>query len=122
MSSTDAAEVDTFGSSDHDGHHDSGSFGTDEVHEGLSDKQYVVVALILAVITAAEVSLTYIDMPHWLFMTGLLALMAIKFFTVILYFMHLKFDNSLFGTLFYMGLGLALFVYIGTLLMFHFFV
>ena len=33
--------------------------------------------------------------------------MAIKFFTVILYFMHLKFDNRLFGVLFYIGCSLA---------------
>ena len=40
------------------GHHDSGSFGHDEVHEGLKDRQYIIVALILAVITAVEVALT----------------------------------------------------------------
>ena len=39
--------------------------------------------------------------------------MAVKFFTVVLFFMHIKFDNKIFGRLFYIGLGLAVFVYIG---------
>lgn len=102
------------------GHHDSGSFGTDEVHEGLSDRQYIVVALILAVITGLEVSLTYIDVGP-VFLPALLIMMAIKFFTVVLYFMHIKFDNKLFGWLFYTGLGLAVFVYVVALFTFHFF-
>ena len=48
-------------------------------------------------------------------------MMAIKFFTVVLYFMHLKFDNRLFGMLFYTGLFLAIGVYSAALLTFHFF-
>ena len=102
------------------GHHDSGSFGREEVHEGLSDKQYIVVALVLAAITALEVSLTYVDVGP-LFLPALLILMAIKFFTVVLYFMHIKFDNKLFGWLFYTGLALAVFVYVTALFTFHFF-
>jgi len=102
------------------GHHDSGSFGHDEVHAGLTDMQYIVVAAILAVITGLEVSLTYIDIGV-LFLPVLLILMAVKFFTVVLYFMHLKFDNKLFTALFYTGLGLALFVYTVALFTFHFF-
>ena len=47
--------------------------------------------------------------------------MAIKFFTVVLYFMHLKFDNQLFTALFYMGLGLAVFVYTVAMFTFHVF-
>ena len=101
------------------GHYDSGSFGHEE-HHGLTDMQYVAVAAILAVITGLEVSLTYIDIGA-LFLPVLLVLMAIKFFTVVLYFMHLRFDNRLFTVLFYLGLSLAVFVYTGALLMFHFF-
>ena len=57
-----------------------------------------------------------------LFLPLLLILMAIKFFTVVLYFMHLRFDNELFRRLFYTGLFLAVVVYIVALLTFHFFV
>lgn len=101
------------------GEHDSGASGHEERH-GLTDMQYVVVAAILAAITALEVSLTYIDIGA-LFLPVLLVLMAIKFFTVVLYFMHLKFDNRLFTVLFYLGLSLAVFVYTVALFTFHFF-
>lgn len=100
-------------------HHDSGSFGHEE-HHGLTDMQYVGVAAILALITGLEVSLTYIDIGA-LFLPVLLVLMVIKFFSVVLYFMHLKFDNRMFTVLFYMGLGLAVFVYTVALFTFHFF-
>jgi cytochrome c oxidase subunit 4 len=104
------------------GHHDSGSFGHEEVHTGLADKQYIYVALILAVITGIEVALTYATaLPHLVFMVSLLTLMAVKFFTVVLFFMHIKFDNPIFGRLFYIGLGLAVFVYVVALFTFHFF-
>ena len=104
------------------GHHDSGSFGHDEVHEGLKDSQYIIVALILAGITAVEVALTYATaLPHLVFMVSLLTLMAVKFFTVVLFFMHIRYDAKIFGRLFYIGLGLAVFVYMVALFTFHFF-
>lgn len=101
------------------GHHGTGAEGHEERH-GLTDMQYVGVAAILAVITGLEVSISYIDIGA-LFLPVLLTLMVIKFFAVVLYFMHLKFDNRLFKVLFYLGLGLAAFVYSAALLTFHFF-
>jgi hypothetical protein len=47
--------------------------------------------------------------------------MVVKFFTVVLVFMHVKYDNKIFGRLFYIGLGLASFVYLVALLTFRFF-
>jgi cytochrome c oxidase subunit 4 len=47
--------------------------------------------------------------------------MAVKFFTVVLFFMHIKYDAKIFGRLFYIGLGLAVFVYVVALFTFHFF-
>ena len=95
------------------------------VHEGethWSDMQYVQLALGLAVITGLEVMLTYIrDDLGGFFLPTLLILMAIKFFAVVLYFMHLKFDNRLFSMLFYTGLFLAIGVYCTALLTFKFF-
>jgi cytochrome c oxidase subunit 4 len=84
------------------------------------DNRYIVIALILAVITGAEVALTYIDVGP-VFIPALLILMVIKFFTVVMYFMHLRFDARIFSVLFYAGLGLAVFVYIVALATFHFF-
>ena len=84
------------------------------------DSYYVIVALILAAITALETSTYWVDFGP-LFMPALLTMMTIKFFMVVLLFMHLKFDNRLFGVLFYTGLGLAVFVYLVALATFNFF-
>jgi len=89
-------------------------------HHGASDKQYVIIALILAALTAIEVSTYYVDFGP-LFMPTLFVLMTVKFIVVASYFMHLKFDNKLFSYLFYSGLILALTVYIGALSTFKFF-
>jgi cytochrome c oxidase subunit 4 len=97
------------------GHHDDGG-----VHQGYSDMQYVVVALILAVITAVEVAISYIDIGPF-FLPLLLILMAVKFIVVIRLFMHLKFDSKLFSWMFFAGLFLAVGVYVAMLGAFHFF-
>jgi cytochrome c oxidase subunit 4 len=55
-------------------------------------------------------------------MPALLIMMVVKFVMVVSYFMHLKFDNKLFSFLFYVGLGLALFVYFVALATFKFFI
>ncbi len=56
-----------------------------------------------------------------MFLPALLILMMIKFFAVVMYFMHLRFDNRLFSLMFYMGLGLAFGVYMIALFTFKFF-
>ena len=79
-------------------------------HEhGMSDAGYIKIALILAAITALEVSTYYVDFGP-LFMPSLMIMMVVKFVMVVSYFMHLKFDSKIFSFLFYTGLGLALFV------------
>jgi cytochrome c oxidase subunit 4 len=87
---------------------------------GLSTAGYVRIALILAAITALEVSTYYVDFG-WLFMPALMIMMVIKFVMVVSYFMHLKFDNKLFSWLFYTGLFLAVGVYCAALATFKFF-
>jgi cytochrome c oxidase subunit 4 len=87
---------------------------------GLSTAGYVRIALILAAITALEVSTYYVDFG-WLFMPALMIMMVIKFVMVVSYFMHLKFDNKLFSWLFYTGLILAVGVYCAALATFKFF-
>jgi cytochrome c oxidase subunit IV len=95
--------------------------GHDDQHHW-TDLQYVQLALGLAIITALEVLLSYTkDSVGGFFMPALLIMMAIKFFAVVFYFMHLKFDNRLFGLLFYTGLLLAVGVYCAALLTFQFF-
>ena len=94
--------------------------GASAAHDHMSDNRYIVIALILGVITAGEVAASYLDLGP-VFIPLLLSLMAIKFFIVASFFMHLRFDNRLFSMLFYLGIALALVVYGGALLTFRFF-
>jgi cytochrome c oxidase subunit 4 len=85
-------------------------------------REYVVVAIILAVATAAEVGLYYMGLPHPL-LVGLLAFFAlIKFALVVLWFMHLRFDSRIFRRFFVTGLILAISVYTIVLFTFRVFI
>ena len=94
---------------------------THDAEHGMSNAGYVRIALILAAITALEVSTYYVDFGPF-FMPSLMIMMVIKFLMVVSYFMHLKFDNRLFSWLFYAGLILAITVYVIALSTFKFFV
>lgn len=94
---------------------------THEAEHGMSNAGYVRIALILAAITALEVSTYYVDFGPF-FMPALMIMMVVKFLMVVSYFMHLKFDNRLFSWLFYAGLVLAITVYVIALSTFKFFV
>ncbi|MCH9836877.1 MAG: hypothetical protein GKR86_02020 [Ilumatobacter sp.] len=103
------------------GHHaDAGHDGEHGPHDAVSDNRYIVIAVILAVITAAEVAASYIDLGA-VFIPLLLFMMAVKFFIVASFFMHLRFDNRVFTWLFYTGVVLAVVVYVIALLTFRFF-
>ena len=96
----------------------------DDTHQehGLSDIGYVKIAIALAIVTAIEVALSYTqDQLGALFLPLLLILMGIKFFSVVLYFMNLKFDNRLFSLMFYIGIVLAVGCYCVALASMHFF-
>jgi caa(3)-type oxidase subunit IV len=86
-------------------------------------REYVAVAAFLAVLTALEVA-TYLspkDLQHtWYFAVGLCVLMSIKFVTVTLFFMHLKFDKRFLTVVFYSALVLAVLVYLAVLTAFRF--
>ena len=107
---------------EHDGDHNMPhAEGHADTHgHGLTDIGYVKVALVLALLTALEVTLTYVDIGA-AFLPVLLILMAVKFVTVVSYFMHLKFDSRIFSWLFYSGLILAVLVYAAALSTFQFF-
>jgi cytochrome c oxidase subunit IV len=88
-------------------------------HAHKPDSWYVKIAIILAVITGFEVMLKYVSIGS-LFLPVLFILMAIKFVMVVLFFMHLRFDSKWFNMAFWLGLGLAVFVYCGALATFKF--
>ncbi len=77
-------------------------------------RDYVRIALVLAVLTALEISTYYVDFGP-LGIPMLIVLMTIKFVMVANLFMHLKFDNRMYTRMLYGGLGLALGLYALTL-------
>jgi cytochrome c oxidase subunit 4 len=81
-------------------------------------RQYVSVAIVLAIATALEVGLYYLDLPHALFATLLLFFAVLKFSLVALWFMHLRFDSGIFRRLFVTGIILAITVYLIVLTIF----
>jgi len=62
---------------------------------------YVAVGIILTVITAIEVAVFYLDIAGSLMMPILIGLSVIKFWMVVAFFMHLKYDHKLFTVFFY---------------------
>ena len=74
-------------------------------------REYVKVAVVLAVVTLAEVGLYYMDLPDGLLIGLLLFFSLIKFALVALWFMHLRFDSRVFRRFFVTGIILALIIF-----------
>ena len=81
-------------------------------------RDYWLIALILGVITAAEVSVTYVDALDSVVAPMLIAMSVAKFAIVVGYFMHLKYEKSLFRNLFLIGLIAAPVLFGAVLFMF----
>ena len=100
----------------------------DEAHDDHhpSDWEYIKVAIILAVVTAAEVA-TYFESvftffeTRWILLTSLFTMMIFKGWLVARVFMHLKQDKPVLQQSFFAGVLLATAVYIVTLLAFNVF-
>lgn len=82
---------------------------------------YITIATILAVITAIEVAVFYIDVLEPAFLAIFLVLSAAKFALVAMFYMHLKFDSILFSRFFVGGLLLAAAVLVSLLALFRVF-
>ena len=70
-------------------------------------RDYVRIGVVLAVLTALEIATSYIDIPRYMMMGGLIGMAVLKFGLVVSWYMHLKFDSKLFKRLFAFGLMLA---------------
>jgi cytochrome c oxidase subunit 4 len=81
-------------------------------------RNYVTIAVILAVITVFEVAIYYVDAVRSLLVPMLIAFAFLKFVLVVSWFMHLRFDSKLFRRLFVTGLVLAVVVFLVVLLNF----
>ena len=86
---------------------------------GLAPRQYVLIGLILTVITAVELWVSYAeDFFGEMLVPVLFILSAVKFVMVVGLFMHLKFDNRIFTWMFAGGFLLAVAVLIALISLF----
>jgi cytochrome c oxidase subunit IV len=99
----------------HETHHDE-SHSLEHAHPGA--KTYVIVGVILAIITLAEVFFYTQESVRAFLVPLLLTLSAAKFAMVVGFYMHLRFDHPLFFGVF--GFGLAVAGSVITALMFLF--
>ena len=83
-----------------------------------SAKEYIRIGIILAVLTALEVATYYVDVSHSILIPTLYALALVKFLLVVLWFMHLKFDDRRYARFFVLGIAGASTLYLVVLLLF----
>src|SRR5579863_2813045 len=89
-----------------------------EHHPGA--REYAIIAVILTVITAVEVAAWYIFLATPDILKPVLIILSItKFALVVMFYMHLKFDNRLFTSLFVFGLSVAIFMTMCFIAIFH---
>jgi cytochrome c oxidase subunit 4 len=86
-----------------------------------SAKEYVRIGIILAVLTGFEVWLSYSGMPHGLMIAMLFIAAVVKFSLVVLWFMHLKFDDGRYSRFFVLGIAGAFTLYLIVLMTFRVF-
>src|SRR3954468_13581413 len=91
----------------HDTHHDHEAAHVDHAAMGIEKEHptwstYWKVAVILTLITVVEVWIYYIPsfVASRAFVPVLLVMSAVKFFTVVAFYMHLRYDHKLFRVLF----------------------
>jgi cytochrome c oxidase subunit 4 len=91
-----------------------------EGHAHPGPRQYVLIAVVLVVLTAVEVAVSYLegDVNNNLIIVVLGILAAMKFFLVCAWYMHMKQDAPFFRRLFIVGLLGATIVYGIVMLMF----
>lgn len=95
--------------------HGHGGATHEEAHA--SNRTYVQIALILAVITIVEVIIYYIPAVRGVLVPALIVLSLAKFIMVVGFFMHLKYDHRLYRFMFAAGMVLTLGVYLAMLAM-----
>jgi cytochrome c oxidase subunit 4 len=93
-------------------------------HEHASVRTYVRVAIVLTLVTALEVGVTYIRLLTPIIVPLLLVMSAAKFALVVMYFMHLRYDPRPLSAVFVgpvlmaIGLAIALMTLTGAFLIF----
>jgi len=85
-------------------------------------RTYLVIAAVLAVITAVEVSVFYLTILARYLAPILIVLSAAKFALVVMFFMHLKSDHRAFTGLFVGPLTIAILITVALMALFGVFV
>lgn len=85
-----------------------------EVRPHPSPLQYVIIAVILCVVTALEIAVSYTegDIPDSLIVVLLLGMAVLKFALVAAWFMHLRTDLPIFKRFFVLGIVAAIILYL----------
>jgi cytochrome c oxidase subunit 4 len=92
----------------------------DEAHQGHGTRTYWIIGLYLFILTALEIGCYYIeDQLGNLATPTILALSAAKFILVVMFYMHLKYDNRLFTGVFLFPMALATLVIGGLTILYH---
>jgi len=86
-----------------------------------SAKEYVRIGIILGFLTGFEVWLSYSGLRGGLLVGLLILTMITKFALVVLWFMHLRFDDPRYSRFFVTGIALAATLYLVVLLIFQVF-
>ncbi|MEX1009194.1 MAG: cytochrome C oxidase subunit IV family protein [Acidimicrobiia bacterium] len=83
--------------------------------------QYVMVAVVLVVITAIEIAVSYTEgtIPDGLIVVLLLGMAFVKFFLVAAWYMHLRTDQPVFRRFFILGSAAAILLYLIVLATLH---
>jgi cytochrome c oxidase subunit IV len=77
-----------------------------------SSKEYVRIAVILFVLTGLEVGASYAGVSTGILIPTLWILAIVKFALVVMWFMHLRFDDRRYARFFVMGLSGASVLYL----------
>ena len=94
-----------------------------EEHPHPSPFKYVMIAVVLVIITAAEVWTSYLDdvLSKGVIIALLLVFGVLKFSMVAAWYMHLKTDQPIFRRFFVLGAVAAILLYLVVLLTLHVF-
>ncbi len=86
---------------------DEGTIEHHEAHGHPEPRQYVLIAVVLVIVTAVEVAVSYISSdtigPNWIILV-LASMAIIKFALVVSWYMHLKTDRRILRRFFLVGL------------------
>src|SRR5262245_35068835 len=86
-------------------------------------RPYVNVAVALTILTAIEVASLYVPgIPNWLLVTALIIMAALKFFLVVGFFMHLRYDSNIMRALFIGPLIIAVAIILALMALFSAFI